>query len=239
MSGSHKFGNVTKNFTLKNNNTELWVGTELVASINNNGSGASALDPFNGITLNKNSNTAKELLNSDNFSVKISAKGYVCNDMTKSVKITFDGKDYFETMYVRPVYLSDVSAEKFTDGVDLGEKGSYIKVDGLVNPFDFRNRYFKDHQNYWGYFGPFTVQADLNNAKCDLNGTTAKVPASLQLNYAATINGESATYGFITYKNNGNVVNKGFNIFIDVKVTYGWGTITKNITVPVEPGLAK
>jgi hypothetical protein len=237
MSGSHKFGNVTKTFTLKNGDTELWVGNELIASIKNDGTGVDVMNPVNGITLNKNSNTAKELLNSDKFSVKISATGYVCSDQTKSVKITFDGKDYFETMYVRPVYLSDVSAEKFTDGVDLGDKGSYIKVDGLINPYDFRNRYFKDYDNYWGYYGPFTVVPDLKNAQCDLNGTKAKIPVSLQLAKVATVNDETATYGFITYKNNGNIVNKGFNIFIDVKVNYGWGTITKEITVPVEPGL--
>jgi hypothetical protein len=43
-------------------------------------------------------------------------------------------------------------------------------------------------------------------------------------------------YGFFTYKNNGTRVNDAFNIYVKVKVSYGWGEIyTDYITVPVAP----
>ena len=41
--------------------------------------------------------------------------------------------------------------------------------------------------------------------------------------------------GYLTYKNNGTTVNKAFNIFVKVKVTYKWGVIeSSEITVPVK-----
>ena len=44
---------------------------------------------------------------------------------------------------------------------------------------------------------------------------------------------EETDYGYITYKNNGTGVSD-FNIFLNVKVKYGWGEIVKDgIKVPV------
>lgn len=39
--------------------------------------------------------------------------------------------------------------------------------------------------------------------------------------------------GFITYKNNGTNVTKDYELYIPVKLNYGWGTISKTITVKV------
>lgn len=50
----------------------------------------------------------------------------------------------------------------------------------------------------------------------------------------------SSDYGFISYKNNGTVLTGDFNIFVKVKVNYGWGTIlTDWITVPVKKTIIK
>ena len=42
---------------------------------------------------------------------------------------------------------------------------------------------------------------------------------------AGTMGKKTSKYGFITYKNNGTTVNKGFIIRVKVTVTYGWGDI--------------
>ena len=41
-------------------------------------------------------------------------------------------------------------------------------------------------------------------------------------------------FGYITYKNNGQVITTAFNLFMNVTVKYGWGSIDVNdIKVPV------
>ena len=41
-------------------------------------------------------------------------------------------------------------------------------------------------------------------------------------------------FGYITYKNNGQVISTAFNLFMNVTVKYGWGSIDVNdIKVPV------
>ena len=48
-------------------------------------------------------------------------------------------------------------------------------------------------------------------------------------------NAMTSAYGFVSYKNNGTVVTSDFNIYVKVKVDYGWGTIvTGEIAVPVK-----
>lgn len=42
---------------------------------------------------------------------------------------------------------------------------------------------------------------------------------------AGNMGNKTSQYGFITYKNNGTTVNKGFIIRVKVTVTYGWGDI--------------
>ena len=50
---------------------------------------------------------------------------------------------------------------------------------------------------------------------------------------------KESKYGFLTYKNNGTKVSE-FEIYVKVKVTYGWGVIeTKPITVKVASTITK
>ena len=111
----------------------------------------------------------------------------------------------------------------------------------MIAPYDWRNRNFSDYTNYWGFYGPFEITADIDHAECDLNGVRQGVPATVELKVntddATMGNGRDAKtsdYGFITYKNNGTKVS-AFNLYIKVTVDYGWGTIqTGFITVPVK-----
>ena len=151
---------------------------------------------LNTITLNKESDLAKALLNTKQLYVNIGAKGYACGDPNKVVKITFNGQDHFRADYVRPINISNIAADKYIDGVSYGEKGSYICVEDLIAPSDWRseldskkwisgeygkNRQFSNYPFFWGFYGPFYVDVDLANAKCDLNGRVAAIPAYLQL----------------------------------------------------------
>lgn len=241
---------------------------ELIATIYNDGS---IKDLPNAIVLNKGEkdedgfypdNLAKKLLNTQQLYVLIGAKGLVCAEegaeanAGKEVQITFNGKDCFEADYVRPVNLGTNSAKPFIDGVDFGEVGSYLRIEDLINPYDWRlepgtthNRYFSDHENYWGYYGLFDVQVDLDNVTCDLTAD-GSVPVTVILKQMTAEELKSAVpadvklpetkYGYLTYVNNGTGVEE-FHLFLNVTVKYGWGTITteKPITVKVESTIEK
>ena len=235
-----KVGNITVSFAVVGNELKATVGntTEVVATINNGGTAV----PYNTVTLNKGSNIAKELLNTGEFKVYYSVNATVCEGAAaKNVKVTFDGKDHFEALFVRPVQITAKSKDNFIDGVDFGEKGTYLKLEDLIAPSDWRNRAFATYENYWQYYGAFSIVPDLDNAECDLNGKRQAVPSTINLDPvgAGTIgtgaNQVTSAYGFISYKNNGTVLTGDFNIFVKVKVNYGWGTIlTDWITVPVK-----
>jgi len=238
--------------------TELYASigggvSELIAEIQNDNSEP----PYELFTYNKRSEVAKILLNTGEMIVKIGAKGYICDQVHegREISITFNGKDHFDALVKRPVYVKGESADSFEDGVDFGEDGSYIDIADVINPYDWRGRYFSEYANYWGYYGPFEVEFDLENAECDLNGTYAAVPETIILTqcpaghtiFAAypqstghikivDLPAENASdHGFLTYFNNSTVVTKDFNIRIKADVKYGWGVIkTDWIIIPVK-----
>ncbi len=194
----------------------------------------------NTVTYNKDSKIAKELLNTGAMYTFIGATGRVCDDNTKTVTITFDGKDHFQANFIRPVNIAEKAADNFIDAVDFGEKGSFIRLEDLIAPYDWRDREFSAYTNYWDFYGPFKITADVENAECNLNGVRQGVPVTVELkaDYTNLTMGTGADkktskYGFITYKNNGTKVS-AFEIYVKVTVEYGWGTIkTGFITVPV------
>ena len=77
-----------------------------------------------------------------------------------------------------------------------------------------------------------------------MNGERQALPSTIELNKSKSTDkfydakGKVITnddLGYLTYKNNGTTVNKAFNIFVKVKVTYKWGVIeSSEITVPVK-----
>ena len=160
---------------------------------------------------------------------------HACDDESKEIEIKFGNDDHFRANFVRPINIAGKAADNFIDGVDLGEKGSYIDLADLISPSDWRNRNFKDYENYWDFYGPFSVEVSLDNIKCDLNGQMQALPATLIVEQQATPwNGHTSKFGFLTYKNNGTVVTKPFNMYVTVSVKYGWGEIPVQITVPVK-----
>ena len=252
-----KIGDNKTKFVVSENGLELWayVGeakdSVLVATIDNENT-----ELGNVITYNKENDTAKVLLNTNEMYTFIGAKGYVCGENAKEVEITFAGEDHFRANFIRPVNIAEQAADNFIDGVDFGEKGSFIRLEDLIDPYDWRGRYFNDekndYSNYWGYYGPFVIEVDTETAKCDLNGATEPyaVPTTVVLEQVDIEEGaESITmgtgedkltskYGFLTYKNNGVNVSE-FNVYVKVKVTYGWGVImTDYIKVKVDSTIA-
>ena len=257
-------GNLNVKFEIKADGTELWaaimkadkpaevaVASQLVAKITNNTDGPD----WNVFEYQKGTVVADALLNTGKMFVYIGAKATMCSDANKKVAISFNGQNHFQANIIQPVTIATKSKDGFVDAVDFGEVGSYIKIEDLLDPIDWRGRKFSEgpgklHLGYWNYYGPFDVKIDIASAQCDLNGTRQAVPVTIVLNQTpgaetgtiavtdpvtgSAVNLPANKGGYLTYKNNGTVVTGDFHIFVKAKVGYGFGYIdTDYIEIPV------
>lgn len=132
------------------------------------------------------------------------------------------------------------------DGVDFGEFGSYIPLEYLVRPVDWRGRDFNEYTTYWDYYGVTDLYADLDEVECNLNGVWQPLPAGLDVTIDKThLTGffykenpadgtVDSRFGFLTYKNNGTVVNSDFKMRFYVSMDYKWGTIVSDEKIEVD-----
>jgi hypothetical protein len=231
-------GGINVNFTISADGEHLFANGEEIARINNDGTGV----PFNLFEYIKHADNpnhiGNKLLNTNQLMIYIQLTGYMCGKEKYPVQIKFGSDDHFIAHMVRPVNIASTANGNFIDGVDMGNEGSYMKVQDLVNPYDWRDRYFTQYPGYWEFYGIFDVQFDKNDVLCDIGhaGTYAKIPETIEIGYAPTIGGVTPKFGFITYKNNGVLVQSKFNLKVKVTVTYGWGVIeTTEVIVPVNP----
>ena len=217
----------SKGFTVRNNGTELYYGSNLIAWLEN-------APTYNQFRYNKNNDKAKELLNRGDMEVYIGASALVCGKY--QVAITFRGADHFVAKVIRPVTLegNNVHPDYFIDGVDFGEAHSYVDCDQFLNRLvDWRDRDFVNHPSFWEYYGPFTCNFHTNTAVCNLsidgNNSWKPIPNTIEFKYEPTPwLGHSNRFGWLTYKNNGNNVDEDFYIKVDLDIIYGWGTYTIN-----------
>ena len=241
---------------------------QLIATIDNEATGTDKQTgktfQANSITLNKDGVLAKMFLNEARTSlhVFIGAVGQVCGDEEKEVAITFKGKEYYEAEYVRPIEITDIAQDHFIDGVNGTAKGSYIEIDKLIAPKDWRNHAFgfletqtvkeKDpatgeetevtkqvpvgHYSYWTFYGPFEITIDKSTVRWDAEGSVKPIPLTVDVDQVESIEGVEpvAENGYMTYHNNEYVSQNDFNLYVNVRVDYGWGTINvKDLKVPV------
>lgn len=240
MTEVKKAGELAVEYTLSADAETLYAALgggapEVVATIDNNGA-----DIPNSITVNRASDVAKALVNTGKFHVLIGAKGYICNNPNYEVRIAFNRRPHFEASFLRPIEASGTARDGFIDGVDFGEKGSFISIENLVDLKDWRSYSFDQHPNYWDYYGPFNFTADLAGVRCKMEGVEMELPVTIQLgqNNLPTMGSgadqQTSRFGFLTYHNNGLVVNS-FELYVPVTVSHGWGDLyTGSITIPVQ-----
>ena len=169
---------------------------EKIASINN--SGTSATSGLNIFTYERDddSKLAKELLNTEKMYVLIGAKAYLCGDQSKAVNLTFNGKEHFRANVVRPVYVASQCSEKFIDGVNFGETGSFVNVKSIINPKDWRGYEFSKYPFLWNYYGITSIKVNKDEVMTDLDSTDGKPVAlkpGIQIEQMKT--GKSANLG--------------------------------------------
>ena len=74
-----------------------------------------------------------------------------------------------------------MSADNLIDGVDFTEYGSYIRIEDLIDPADWRDRKFSNFNNYWGFYGIGVgdVLIDTQNAKANFGNGWVELPTNL------------------------------------------------------------
>jgi hypothetical protein len=114
---------------------------------------------------------------------------------------------------------------------------------------------------HWNFYGPFTITVNPADVRCDIDGdgTKNKVPAGFYVGYdkfgtglfapgavGAAANSVNVTdptdgalsghfvkteFGVLTYHNNGTKLTKNRHLYVPIKVQYGWGEFTVEVTV--------
>ena len=132
-----------------------------------------------------------------------------------------DGIDYFSNYWQ---YYGPITVEVDTDAItcNLGPNGQEMKLPVTIN------------------VNAPVMKADLLSEIVDpslayreKDGSDSGMTIEEKLEKTNDMVDEKTEAGFITYHNNGTNVTKDFELYIPVKLNYGWGTIQKTITVKV------
>ena len=239
------------------------VTEDLVAYIDNKPTTVGVTDPYtvwNTFYWVKGAVVADSLLNTGEMYTFIGAKAFQCTEElgkdARELDVTFDGADHFRANVIRPLDVANKAADGFVDAVNFGTKGSYIKIEDLLDPVDWRQLKFSANEFFWDYYGPFEITVDVKNAEWNgtSDGSWAKVPRTIVLTQTAKnvtaivdpIDGTSVTLktikdkkevdmttpedinGYLTYKNNRTNVTDDFKIRVKAKISYGFGWLDTN-----------
>ena len=177
------------------------------------------------------------------------AEGKVCEDASgtgadptaRDVEITFNGEDHFKASWTRPINVAAMSADNLIDGVDFTEYGSYVRIEDLIDPADWRDRKFSNFNNYWGFYGVSNVLIDTNNAKANFGNGWVELPSNLVVKQD-NIQGQTTVSGNTYYTNkpqldaNGQIQRDANNRIIYEPATsvYGFFTYQNNGTTLLE-----
>lgn len=252
-------GEIKVKFTVENGTVlkaSLWENgsfgsPQAIVSINNESEGGR----LNTIVLDEGNAVARTLLNTGEFRLFLDAEGKLADGTPADIRFGSDrasAAGFFVARYEVPVDVDEESPVCFIDGVDLGDAGSWLRLEDLVNIVDWRGRSFADYPNYWSYYGPFEFYADLDHVTCDMSGMGGvSLPSTLDVAQidpqgnvtagrlsAATVDVSSWTpsdYGYLAYMNNGTTLQQAFKMTVPIKVKYGFGYINQKITIPVKP----
>ena len=117
---------------------------------------------------------ADTLINTGAMYAFISGQAMLCTEDAKPIAMTFEGKDHFQADILRPIEVASEAADHYVDGVDFGQKGSYISIEDLLAPTDWRKRTFVDYPNYWGYYG-VQKEGDIYNFEVTIDTEATKI----------------------------------------------------------------
>lgn len=166
----------------------------------------------------------------------------------------------YNLRFLRPVNMAVATGAEM---VDAKNSGSTIKLADFLSFTDWRSEdpisFFSTHENYFSYYG-FTeiVIGTVNNTPAVVGakegkvndlvttslgggvlGTTilSSVTPNMDLIYTPATTLGLNDMGTLTYYNNGENINKAFQIQVPVVAKYKWGWLTGNLVITVNKTL--
>lgn len=167
----------------------------------------------------------------------------------------------YNVRFLRPVNFTADGAGSVKDAQN---SGSSVALKDHLTFTDWRSNdpisEFKKHTNYFKYYDVASIE--VGNIKSDLtvntitaadNGNITKfvttnlnggnlastklsdIAPKMQIIYTPSSSIDLNNMGVITYYNNGDVVNKAFQVRVPLVVTYKWGFLVGHIDITVEP----
>lgn len=168
----------------------------------------------------------------------------------------------YNVRFLRPVNFTADGAGSVKDAQN---SGSSVALKDHLTFTDWRSNdpisMFSTHNNYFQYYGVAKIEVgDINKADLTVNtipangqgnitefvttnlnggnlGTTklSSIAPKMILIYEPATTIDKDSMGTITYFNNGDVVNKAFQVRVPLVVTYKWGFLVGHIDITVEP----
>ena len=204
----------------------------LVASINNDHteqySDGGGLVGMNSITLVEDNQYTEAILNAGQESLftYIMATANLCegaaSDPTggtdEKIQITFNGNDFYQLNWRRPIDLTTNAADNFTDAPNYGEDGTYIKIEDLIAPQDWRGIKFSDMELLWSYYDLDSVVVSVADIQTNFTGSWQKLSDVSSTDYFRTYSNEwdaTSGYTFLETSNaTGDTGDKTFKPFL-------------------------
>lgn len=168
-----------------------------------------------------------DLANTLTAKVQIAAKNG-CDQKLTVTNNTFDVK------ILRPISIKTKNNNGLQDGKDGGDE---IKIADILSFTDWRDKVFTNQNNYFKYYQVSALSIEPKDITMEDGRKLLEVYPSAIAKYTPATTLSLTDMGTFSWTNNNNT-SHDFKIYMPVKVTYKWGTITVKIPVLVKGTIA-
>lgn len=156
----------------------------------------------------------------------------IVNSCDKPIEVL---NNEFDVKFLRPISVLPAANDELEDALDGGD---VIDVADILTFTDWREYAFKDHSNYFGFYGVSAIAIDVNDVTINMEGSKKllkEVYPAVEIAYTpATGNISINNMGTFSWKNNGTTLSADATIYLPVEVTYKWGVVKVEIPVTVK-----
>ena len=156
----------------------------------------------------------------------------IVNKCDKAIEVL---NNKFDVKFLRPISVLPAANDELEDALDGGD---VIDVADILTFTDWREYAFKDHSNYFGFYGVSAIAIDVNDVTINMEGSKEllkEVYPAVEIAYTpATGNISINNMGTFSWKNNGTTLSADATIYLPVEVTYKWGVVKVEIPVTVK-----
>lgn len=156
----------------------------------------------------------------------------IVNSCDKPIEVL---NNEFDVKFLRPISVLPADNAVLEDGPDGGD---VIDVADILTFTDWREYAFKDHANYFGFYGVSTININEEAVTIDMGGSKRLLkevyPEAAVTYTPAEGNIGINNMGTFSWTNGGYTLSADATIYLPVEVTYKWGVVKMEIPVTVK-----